>query len=58
MGVDAPDAEAEVVKAQREALAAREVRRGRAEEDEESRAEAGRLRDRGWEEMVRFVQVS
>jgi len=64
VGVEVPELEAEVVKAQREALAAREVRRGRATEPVEgagelSMEEAGRfLKERGTEVTLGLVEVS
>lgn len=67
-GAPDEDAEEEVVKAQREALAAREERRGSAvpgvkeempvSEEEEGVEEAGRLSERGTDVIDGFVQVS
>ena len=59
VGVEAPEFEAEVVKAQSDALAAREVRRGRATDAagaELSMEEAGLLSERGTEETLGLVE--
>lgn len=62
VGVDAPEPGAEVVKAQRDALAAREVRRGSAADDdgaaEASIDDAGRLSESGTDDTVGFVDES
>ena len=65
VGVEAPEPGFEAVKAQREALAAREVRRGRAEEEEEEEGvadesieDAWRLSESGTDENLCFVAES